>query len=164
VCQVGLGPSRARLIRPTGVSLIVAECGKPAQSCEHHEALRAARPVSANDPSAGVSHHTSKDDTDDDDVVCVTDDRDDVGHEVDRERQVAEQEEQSEAYSSSKAAVAGESVNEPDGVGHNTCGIVQGRPLGMEPGETDEQHGPQDHQCDDDADHDGDQHSHEVTV
>ena len=51
--------------------------------------------------------------------------RDDVGHEVDRKREVGEQEEQSEAHSSSKAGVDGESVNEPDGVGHDAGGITQ---------------------------------------
>ena len=81
--------------------------------------------MSANDLRAGVSHHTSKDDTDDDDVVCVPDDGDDVGHQVDREREVGEQDEQSEAYSSSKPWVAGESVNEPDGVGDDAGGITQ---------------------------------------
>jgi hypothetical protein len=151
---------QARLIQPTLVSLIVAGLGYPAESREHDEAGRASGPVSANDLGAGVSDHTAKHDADDDDVVGVPDDRDDVGHNVDRECEVGEQDEQAQAYSSSEAGVAGESVNEPDGVGHDAGGITQRRSLGAEPGETDEQHDPQDHQRDDDADHDGDQHGH----
>lgn len=81
--------------------------------------------MSTNDLRAGVSHHASKDDTDDDGVVGVTEDRDDVGHEVDRQRQVGEEQEQSDTYSSSKGAVAGESVNESGGVGHDASGIAQ---------------------------------------
>jgi hypothetical protein len=55
--------------------------------------------VSTDNVRAGVKHDASKDETDG--VVGVTEDGDEVGHEVDGERQVGDEQEQPDANATS---------------------------------------------------------------
>src|SRR6185503_20320577 len=98
-CRRGGGDSSG------AVWLAELKAGQASQGCE---AVVGPGPMTADHRGAGVAHDRAEHEADDDGVVRVAEHRHEVGHEVDRDREVAEQQPEPHAGGTRHASVTGQ--------------------------------------------------------
>ena len=122
------GHSEPRLSR-------IAQCGNPAQARQGAQSRFGAGPMLPHDFGSSAPNHASQDESDDDRIIRVADDRHKVGNEVDRDRQVAEPQEQSKPDRPAYGLIAAELADEPDRVRHDSRRVAQRvYPVAVRPG------------------------------
>jgi hypothetical protein len=102
---------------------------RPCEAADGLESLLGAGPVTGDRVRSGPADHRSQDERDEDRVVGVAEDRDEVGDQVDRHRQVGEQAPQPEAYAAGQRGVAREPGDEPEQVGQQPDRVTEGTAL-----------------------------------
>ena len=89
------------------------QVGNPAQARQRMESCLGAGPLLPNGLGSSAPNHASQHESDEDRVVGVAEDRHEVGNEVHRERQIAEEQEQSKSNRAAQRRVTAESADEP---------------------------------------------------
>ena len=131
---------------------------------EEREAVVAAGPVVADDVWSSATDHAAEDEADDDGVVGIAEDGDEVGDEVDGDREVAKEEVEADAGTTMQVAVAGEAMDEADGVRQDPHGIAERGVGWAQDGVADQEDQPQHDEGSDDAGDDGEAGPHGCSV
>ena len=117
--------------------------------------------MTADRVGSSPAHDRAERGADDHDVVRVADHRDEVGHDVDREREVREQEPQPDPEASRQLAIASHPPQEAHEVGEQPEGLGRGTTSGSAEQQERRERQPGQHQGDGQAH--SDPHEHRIT-
>ncbi|AFP40094.1 hypothetical protein MSMEI_3631 [Mycolicibacterium smegmatis MC2 155] len=116
------------------------------------ESFRGARPVLVEGAVPRAPGDRAQRDRNDDGVIRVAEKRDEIGHEVDRQDQVDQQQEQTDPDSAGLLRIGGQASHQNHCVGQQSQCIGDAEVLGACQGQCDQQRCPHDEQADRDPD------------
>ncbi len=95
------------------------------QAAYDGEPVGSAGPVAVEGAGPGTTHHGAQREGDDHDVVGPADDGDDVGHQVERHQQVAQQQHEPQPHAAGEVGVGGQRAQQPHDVGQQPQRLAQ---------------------------------------
>jgi len=120
--------------------------------------------VSANGIWSGSADNAAEHDANDDGIVGVSEDRNEVWNEIDRDGEISQEHKEADPHPSADASITGKTTHESDRVGHDADCIAQRRPRRPKDCKAGKQNQPHQADCDDDPDEDDEDCSHSFSV
>ena len=150
-----VGPN---ILRASHVRLIARfwrNGGESRHAPERRETIACSWPVPAHGVGTGAADDRSEHRGRDDRVVRIPDHRDEVWHQIERYREVREEQPEPDAHAPRQIAIGSESSKQAQSVREDAYGLVQERSPGSHEDEAHDEHGPRERERQGNADDEG---------